>query len=142
MPFRTEQFTQRLSLLAPVAMAIILSLSGCFAPLRSHGIPASHLPDSFRDPVNIHLPEINISSLVSPPPTEYLLGPGDVLEIIIPDLFGETSFRPLRAQVQDNGFIQLPRVGSLMSEATRCKLPRRLSIILWRMVFLLIQPRL
>ncbi len=113
MPFRTEQFRQRMSLLAPVAMAIIVSLSGCFAPLRSHGIPASQLPDSFRDPVNKHLPEINIGSLVSPPPAEYLLGPGDVLEIIIPDLFGETSFRPLRAQVQDNGFIQLPRVGSL-----------------------------
>jgi len=113
MPFRTEQLRQRLSLLAPVAMAIMLSLSGCFAPLRSHGIPACQLPDSFRKPVNRYMPEINIGSLVSPPPAEYLLGPGDVLEVIIPDLFGETSFRPLRTHVQDNGFIQLPRVGSL-----------------------------
>lgn len=99
--------------MAPVTMVIMLSLSGCFTPLRSHGIPASQLPDSFRDPVNKYMPEMNLSSLVSPPPAEYLLGPGDVLEVIVPDLFGETSFRPLRAQVQDNGFIQLPRVGGV-----------------------------
>ncbi len=111
MPVLGEWIRQRLSLLATVA--ILVSLPGCFAPLRSHGIPASQLPDSFRNPVNKYLPEINISSLSSPPPAEYLLGPGDVLEVIIPDLFGETSFRPLRTQVQDNGFIQLPRVGSL-----------------------------
>ncbi len=113
MPFICKLFRRRLSLLALASIAIIVSLSGCFAPLRSYGIPASQLPDSFRDPVCKNLPEINIATLVSPPPVEYLLGPGDVLEVIIPDLFGETSFRPLRAQVQDNGMIQLPRVGSI-----------------------------
>ncbi len=113
MLFFSDQIKQRLSLWAPITMAITLSLSGCFTPLRSHGIPASQLPDSFRTSVNKCVPQLNLSSLVSPPPTEYLLGPGDVLEVVIPDLFGETSFRPLRAQVQDNGYIQLPRVGSL-----------------------------
>lgn len=111
MPFFWGQTKYRLSQVTPFMLMAILSLSGCFAPLHSPGIPAAELPDTFRYAVREYRPQLNLGSLVVPPPIEYLLGAGDVLEVIIPDLFGESIFRPIRVPVQKNGSIQLPRVG-------------------------------
>ncbi len=111
MPFFRGHTKYWLSQATPLMLMAILSLSGCFAPLHSPGIPAAELPDTFRYPVRESRPQLNLGSLVVPPPNEYLLGSGDVLEVIIPDLFGESIFRPIRVPVQKNGSIQLPRVG-------------------------------
>ncbi|VAX37833.1 hypothetical protein MNBD_PLANCTO02-89, partial [hydrothermal vent metagenome] len=111
MPFFRVQIRYLLNPAVPLMVIVVLSLTGCFAPLHSPGIPASELPDSFRYPVRSSRPQLNLGSLVAPPPMEYLLGSGDVLEVIIPDLFGESVFRPIRVPVQENGAIQLPRVG-------------------------------
>ena len=56
-------------------------------------------------------PPLNYSKLTVPPPTDYLLGPNDVLEVTIHGLFPRGPDRPVRAQVMANGVIHLPAVG-------------------------------
>jgi protein involved in polysaccharide export with SLBB domain len=45
---------------------------------------------------------------------QYTLGPGDVLEVSIPELSGGTEYRPLRARVMGSGAIQLPLVDPVL----------------------------
>jgi len=84
---------------------------GCYAPLVSHGVPARVLPDSFRFPQRTLAPPLNYANLTVPPPTDYLLGPNDVLEVTVPDLFPGAEVRPSRVQVMASGEISLPLVG-------------------------------
>jgi len=47
------------------------------------------------------------------PPSDYLLGADDILEVTIPGLFNQSEIHPLRVQVMSNGEVQLPLVGSV-----------------------------
>ncbi|MBI3465187.1 MAG: polysaccharide biosynthesis/export family protein [Planctomycetes bacterium] len=93
---------------------LLLSLSlvtGCYAPLRTHGIPARELPDSYRTPVRTAGEPLNYATLTMPPQEDYILGPNDVLEVIIhPRVRPDEDIRPVRVTVMASGNIQLPLV--------------------------------
>lgn len=94
------------------APALILCLlSGCYAPLHSPGIEARKLPDEFRAPLRTSGLPLNYASLVMPPPPVYLLGPGDVLDVNIPDLIEIGRSDPFQTSVLETGQIQIPRLG-------------------------------
>lgn len=88
-------------------------LGGCYAPLHSPGIPASCLPESYRVPTRSIGEPLNFASLTAAPQGDYLLGPDDVLEVVLHGLNPAGEIRPLRAQVMANGFIHLPLVGAV-----------------------------
>lgn len=94
----------------------IVVCSGCYAPLHSVGVPASSLPDHFRMPQRTAGPPLNFASLAIPAQTDYLLGPGDLLEITVHGLFPGESTIPLRCQVMGTGEIHLPIVGAIKVE--------------------------
>lgn len=98
---------QRLLLLA---FTLVVN-GGCYAPIHSPGIPAASLPADFRTPIRTAGLPLNYSTLVGPHPPVYLLGPGDVVEVIAPDLVSPGDARPIPLQVLDGGVIALPRVG-------------------------------
>jgi len=58
-------------------------------------------------------PMLNYSQLTIKPPSDYLLGANDILEVTVPGLFNQSEIHPLRVQVMSNGEIQLPLVGSV-----------------------------
>ncbi|WP_164100517.1 polysaccharide biosynthesis/export family protein [Candidatus Laterigemmans baculatus] len=105
-PWRTQLF------LLPLLCGVALS-GGCWAPLHSPGIPASTLPDSFRVPVRTAGMPLNFANLTAQPPADYLLGPGDVLRVTIPDLFPQSETQPLEVQVMASGEVHLPLVGAV-----------------------------
>lgn len=72
----------------------LLILAGCYAPLRSPGIPASTLPDDFRVPLRGNRWELNYATLTQVPPDEYILGKDDLVRIDISDI---TPFRDINA---------------------------------------------
>lgn len=90
---------------------VLLVAGGCWAPLCSHGIPAPNLPDTFRTASRTAGPPLNFASLSIPPQADYILGPNDVLEVIVHGLYPGIEARPLRAQIMANGEISLPLVG-------------------------------
>jgi protein involved in polysaccharide export with SLBB domain len=93
------------------AALCLVAFAGCYAPLFSHGVPACELPEEYRMPVRTAGLPINYASLTQAPPADYRLGPGDVLEITIPDLFRDAVAHPLHVQVMSSGEIQLPKLG-------------------------------
>lgn len=107
----------RYAFVGPLALLVATSV-GCYAPLCSPGIPAPNLPDSYRTPYkSIALP-LNFSNLTVSPPRDYILGPDDVLEVTVPDLFRGVPPQAFRVQVMANGEISLPllkpvRVGGM-----------------------------
>jgi polysaccharide export outer membrane protein len=103
----------------PRWMLLLLSTAlqvGCYAPLKSPGIPAATLPDYYRMPLRTSAEPVNLGLLAAPSPPHYLLGPGDILEVTIPDLDGAAQERPLRTQVLDDGAIHVPRLGAVVVE--------------------------
>lgn len=98
---------------AHAVWALLLACSGCYAPIHSPGIPARRLPDDYRIPMRTGGPPLNYASLVSPPPTAYVLGPGDVLEVTVPDLIQQGRAEPMQAAVLETGDLHLPRVGAI-----------------------------
>lgn len=97
----------------PCAVLLALALTGCYAPLHKSGIPATVLPDTFRMPLRVTGPRLNLANLVVPPPADYLLGPNDVLEVSIPGLLPGVENPPMKVRVMANGDIQLPLVGAV-----------------------------
>lgn len=95
-----------------IAVAAASSV-GCYAPLVSRGIPACQLPDEFRTPYRTLAPELNLASLTVEQPGNYILGPDDVLEVTIPDLYEGSFIQAIRARVMDDGNILLPLVGAV-----------------------------
>ena len=91
----------------------LLTSVGCYAPMRSPGIPASTLPDSYRMYTRSAGQPLNFANLTLPAPDEYILGPGDILEVTIHDLYPSEAVRPLRCPVMGSGDIQLPLVGAV-----------------------------
>jgi len=97
---------------ALLALVVCLS-SGCYAPLKSYGIPASTLPDTFRMPCRTGAPPLNFASLVFPAPPEYVLGSNDVIEVTIHGMNPGGEAYTARCQVMGPGTIQLPIVGDV-----------------------------
>ncbi len=91
--------------------AWLVSLTGCWVPFHSPGIPATQLPDSFRLPSRTAGDPLNFAELTIDPPADYVLGPDDVLELTVPGLYKDAEFRPIRAQIMASGEILLPLVG-------------------------------
>lgn len=87
------------------------TLVGCWAPLRTYAVPACELPDTFRMPTRIVGSRLNMANLVVPPPSDYLLGADDVLDVSIPNMLPNVENPPMRVRVMANGDIQLPLVG-------------------------------
>ncbi len=113
---RSDSETEYQGKRTPASMVFILLsliLGGCYAPMGSPGIPASCLPDSYRMPSRSVGEPLNFASLASPPPGDYLLGPDDVLEVVVSGLSPGAEIRPIRAQVMANGQIHLPLVGAV-----------------------------
>lgn len=102
----------RLALLLAVVVVCAGSV-GCYAPMSSSAIPATSLPPEFRVPHRTMGPMLNYSQLTIKPPSDYLLGPNDILEVTVPGLFAQSEIHPLRVQVMSNGEVQLPLVGSV-----------------------------
>lgn len=96
-----------------LASLCFLAQGGCWAPFRSPAVPACSLPDEFRMPTRIVGDPLNFATLTVPPPADYLLGTGDVLELTVAGLYEGAEFRPLRLQLMADGRIHLPLVGSL-----------------------------
>ncbi len=96
--------------LLSVALLACLMI-GCYAPVRSPGIPAAQLPDHFRYPMRTSGEPLNYSLLAASAPPVYTLGTGDVLEITIPDLIQAGEARPFQVQLLETGEVFLPRVG-------------------------------
>jgi len=96
-----------------VACGSLLLCAGCWAPFHSYGVPAANLPDAFRIPQRTAGPTLNLCRLTIPPPDDYILGPDDVLEVLVHELYPEGPLQPLRAQVMGDGTIVLPLVGSV-----------------------------
>ncbi len=97
--------------LAAVSPILWMCVAGCYAPLHSDGIAARTLPDDFRWPQRTSASRLNYSNLVGPAPSVYLLGPGDRLELMVPDLIAVGNVQPFQVTVLDHGEIQLPRLG-------------------------------
>jgi protein involved in polysaccharide export with SLBB domain len=97
-----------------MALFVIAACAGCYAPLRSYGVPAANLPESFRVPWRTSAPPLNFAGLTIPPQPEYVLGPNDILEVTLyrlnPEVPGPALFR---LAVMSNGQIQLPIVGAV-----------------------------
>ncbi|MBW3598790.1 MAG: polysaccharide biosynthesis/export family protein [Planctomycetes bacterium] len=96
-----------------LAAVVVITASGCYAPLRSPGVPASALPDHFRMPMRAVGPPLNYAMLTAPPPRDYFLGPGDVLSVTVPDLFPNAVVQPLQVQVMASGEVYLPLIGAV-----------------------------
>jgi polysaccharide export outer membrane protein len=94
-------------------LLMVLFGGGCYAPIRSVGIPASALPDTFRLPLRTGGPPLNFASLTMPAQTDYLLGPGDIVEVTVHGLVPGVPATVVRTQVMGNGEILLPMVGAI-----------------------------
>jgi polysaccharide export outer membrane protein len=102
----------RLGLLGSMPLCLILG-TGCWAPLCSHGISASRLPEEYRTPRRTAGPHLNLSSLTLENQGDYMLGPDDVLEFTIHGLYPGAEVRPVRVRVMSNGDIYLPMIGAV-----------------------------
>ena len=97
---------------ALMALFIVTACAGCYAPLRSYGVPAPNLPESFRVPWRTSAPPLNLAGLTIPPQPDYVLGPNDILEVTLYRLNPEDPTPAVfRSAVMSNGQIQLPIVG-------------------------------
>ena len=110
---RTERPWSRPASLLAILSVVLPFATGCWAPLHSPGIPAASLPDSYRIPIRTAGPPLNFSSLTIPPPEDYILGPNDMLEVVIHGLYPGGDIRPVRAQVMASGEVHLPVVGGI-----------------------------
>jgi len=96
-----------------VLLLTALFLTGCYAPLHSYGIPASTLPDTFRMACRTSGPQLNFAGLTVPAQSDYVLGPGDIIEVTLYRLNPDGTPAVVRVQVMSNGEIQLPIVGGV-----------------------------
>ena len=108
--------TTRITVATIAGLLACCLLTGCWAPLHSHGIAASSLPDHYRTPFRTAGFPLNYSELTVDPPADYLLGPGDILDVTVPGLFDKSEVNPLKAEVMSNGEIHLPLVGAVKVE--------------------------
>ena len=80
----------------------LIHATGCYVPLRSPAIRSTCLPDEYRMPVRSVAPKLNLASLAVPVPTDYILGPNDILEVVVPGLSDPARgehVRPIRTRI-------------------------------------------
>lgn len=106
---RTPAWAGRLQTVCLCALALVSV--GCYAPIHSPGIEARALPELYRWPLRTSASPLNYSHLVRPTPEAYLLGSGDKLTLIAPDLIAQGNSEPLAIEVLDDGDIYVPRLG-------------------------------
>lgn len=99
--------------LAFLWVALTLASTGCWAPIHSPGIAASTLPEAYRMPCRAAAPALNFATLTIPPQSDYILGPGDILDVTVHGLYPGGEVRPARAQVMASGEVWLPLVGPI-----------------------------
>ncbi len=85
--------------------------TGCWAPLKSYGIPACELGDEYRLPRRTAGEPLNYSLLTVPSRGDYVLGPDDVLDVTIDKLYVGSETRPVRVRVMASGEVFLPMLG-------------------------------
>lgn len=90
-----------------------VSCVGCYAPIHSPGVEARKLPDFYRWPTRTVANPLNYSHLVRQVPSAYILGPGDKLSLIAPDLIQQGSSEPVQVEILENGEITVPRLGAV-----------------------------
>lgn len=96
-----------------ICVAALFLQVGCWAPLRTPGIAATQLPESFRTPSRTSGNPLNFASLTISPPQDYILGPNDQLDVTVSGLHQDSEIRPIRVQLMANGMVQLPLVGAV-----------------------------
>jgi len=103
----------RYRLLSVLALMCAATCGGCYAPLRSPGVPANTLPEHYRLPTRTMRPPLDYSSLSTPRPADYVLGADDVLELVIPSLYEGAEQRPITTRVMQDGTVSLPVIGDV-----------------------------
>lgn len=102
---------------------------GCYAPIRSPGIPAASLDDSFRYAEKAREVELNFATLTGSPPTEYILGADDIVNIIVSEVtpfaglennetdtvnrITSTQKSELDVRISAEGTVLLPLIGTI-----------------------------
>ena len=94
-----------------VCLLGVIITTGCYVPLRSPSVPATHLSCSFRTPERGVANKINLASLTVPGPPDYILGPNDTIEVIIPGLTERQEITPIQTRIMADGSARLPLVG-------------------------------
>ena len=127
-----------------VSLSIVFVV-GCYAPLKSPGIPASTLPDSFRTPTKRFSNDLNFAMLTQPVPASYRLGPKDRIQVEIADLNprllrlgqpvpenlpGVSSPNLVQAELDESGRVLLPLIGSVTLKGKTLS-EARLQLISW-----------
>ena len=95
-------------------LTVCTAFAGCYAPLYAPATPAASLPDSFRVPTRTLAMKRNLATLTAVRP-QMKFGPGDVIDVTIPQLFPKEAqvFPPMRVQVTNKGMIHLPEAGAV-----------------------------
>lgn len=93
-----------------VGLMTCLTSLGCWAPLHSRAVPASQLSDVYRTPIRTAGAPLNFATLTAEPPSDYILGTNDVIDVTVPGLYQGAEIRPMRTQVMASGEIQLPMI--------------------------------
>lgn len=97
-------------------VVLLLCFTGCYTPLRTFAIPANQLPDTYRMALRTCGKPLNYASLTQAPVFDYLLGPDDILEVTVPELYEGAVSTPIRVQVMPDGTITLPLIGGVYVE--------------------------
>jgi protein involved in polysaccharide export with SLBB domain len=97
-----------------IMVTLVTCCSGCYVPLSTVGVPASCLPEEFRMPVRGTTPNLNLANLALTPPEEYLVCPGDTLQLVIPGMFEISAVVPFKVQVAADGNVTLPSIGVVL----------------------------
>ncbi len=98
---------------ATLSCLTLTILTGCYTPLHSPGIPACELPYEFRMPYRSTAQELNLAKLTVPPPADYILGPNDTLDVMVPGLYENAEVQPIRSRIMADETITLPLVGKV-----------------------------
>jgi polysaccharide biosynthesis/export protein len=99
-----------------IGILSVVSVTGCYAPLRSPATPAACLSKSYRMPERTFRDSMNLADLAVAAPADYILGPNDTLEVSVAGLSDpgpNEQVRPMNVMVMANGKVRLPLVGEV-----------------------------
>lgn len=122
-----EKRMPRISFL--IYLFVTVATCGCYAPLKSPGIPAASLDDSFRYAEKAREVELNFATLTGYAPTEYILGADDIVNIRVsevtpfaglenseqasPNRGVSTQKSDLDCRISAEGTVLLPLIGTI-----------------------------
>jgi protein involved in polysaccharide export with SLBB domain len=90
--------------------AIFCCALGC-SSWRKGTVGPAELPTEVQAQAPTKLKTLQLASLGTPTRSEYQIHPGDLLEVTISDLVGESQFYPLPVRVLEDGSVRLPLAG-------------------------------